>query len=117
MDIEQYRNYCTSKNGATESFPFDENTLVFKVVNKIFALTNVEAFSFVNLKRDPEKSYELRGSYDGVLGAYHMNKRHWNSVSTAEDIFDQLMAELIDHPYDLVVQKLIKKEKKELKCL
>jgi predicted DNA-binding protein (MmcQ/YjbR family) len=114
MNIEQYRDYCVVKKGVTESFPFDENTLVFKVMNKMFTLTSVENFEFINLKCDPEKAIQLREEFDGVSGAYHMSKVHWNSVSTKGDISDKLIYQWIDDSYDLIVSSLTKKLHKEL---
>ncbi|MDG1475638.1 MAG: MmcQ/YjbR family DNA-binding protein [Vicingaceae bacterium] len=117
MNIEQYRDFCISKKGVTESFPFDEKTLVFKVMNKMFALTGIEKFDFINLKCDPEIAVELREEYEGITGAYHMSKRHWNSVSLLGGISDKLIFELIDDSYSLVVKSLTKKVQKELEEL
>jgi predicted DNA-binding protein (MmcQ/YjbR family) len=114
MNIEQYRDYCVVKKGVTESFPFDQSTLVFKVMNKMFTLTSVENFEFINLKCDPEKAIQLREEFDGVSGAYHMSKVHWNSVSTKGDISDKLIYQWIDDSYDLIVSSLTKKLHKEL---
>jgi predicted DNA-binding protein (MmcQ/YjbR family) len=114
MNIEQYRDYCVVKKGVTESFPFDQSTLVFKVMNKMFTLTSVENFEFINLKCDPEKAIQLREEFDGVFGAYHMSKVHWNSVSTKGDISDKLIYQWIDDSYDLIVSSLTKKLHKEL---
>lgn len=117
MNIEAYRDYCLSKPGVTEEFPFDENTLVFKVMGKMFALTSVETFAFINLKCDPEKAIELRETYSGVTPGYHMSKKHWNSVVTDFSIPDTLIEQWIDDSYDLIVQSLPKKLKEELKLL
>lgn len=117
MNIEQYRDYCIAKKGVTESFPFDQKTLVFKVMNKMFALTSVEGFDFINLKCNPEKALELRAQFEGVTGAYHMSKVHWNSVSTKGDVGDKLIYQWIDDSYDLIVFSLTKKLQKELKEL
>ena len=117
MNIEQYRDYCITKKGVTESFPFDETTLVFKVMNKMFALAGIENFTFVNLKCDPEKAIELREQFTGVTGAYHMSKIHWNSVSILGDISDKLIYQWIDNSYDLIVSSLTKKLQKELEAL
>ena len=117
MNIEEYRNYCIVKKGVTESFPFDETTLVFKVMNKMFALTGIEEFAFINLKCDPEKAIELREEFDGVTPGYHMNKNNWNSVSSKGDIPDKLIYQWIDDSYDLIVSSLTKKLQEELKKL
>jgi predicted DNA-binding protein (MmcQ/YjbR family) len=114
MNIEQYRDYCVVKNGVTESFPFDEYTLVFRVMNKIFTLTGIKNFEFINLKCNPEKAIKLREEFDGVSGAYHMSKVHWNSVSVKGDISDKLIYQWIDDSYDLIVSSLTKKLQKEL---
>jgi predicted DNA-binding protein (MmcQ/YjbR family) len=117
MNIEQYRNFCLSFPGVTEGFPFDNNTLVFKVMNKMFALTNVEEFEFINLKCDPERAIQLREKYDGISPGWHMNKKHWNSVQPFGDINDELLRDLITHSYELIVASLPKKLKEELKLL
>ncbi len=117
MNIEDYRNYCISKKGVSEGFPFDETTLVFKVMGKMFALADVEAFTFINLRCDSEKAIELREEFNGVTPGYHMNKTNWNSVSTLGDISDRLIYQWIDDSYDLIVTSLTKKLQEELKTL
>lgn len=119
MDIETFRNYCLLKKGVTESFPFDQQTLVFKVMGKMFALTGLEHIpARVNLKCDPNRSAELRSEYDGmILPGYHMSKLHWNTVCLEGNIPLPLLYELIDHSYDLVVDSLTKKLKESLKQL
>lgn len=114
MNIEEYRTYCLSKPGTTEHLPFDEVTLVFKVCGKMFALTNIETFASVNLKCDPELAIELREQYAGVVPGFHMNKKHWNTIYTDQDILDQKMYEWIDHSYNLVVAGLPKRLKETL---
>ena len=114
MDIEFYREYCLAKLGVTEGFPFDKSTLVFKVMNKMFALTDVDLFTFINLKCDPERAIELREKYDSIQPGYHMHKAQWNSVYMDGTIPDNLTKELIDHSYELVVASLPKKLKMEL---
>jgi predicted DNA-binding protein (MmcQ/YjbR family) len=109
MDIEKIWKYCSQKNGVSESFPFNETTLVFKVVDKMFALFDVENFQSINLKCDPEKALELREQYSGILPGYHMNKKHWNTISINEDVSDALIFELIDHSYTLIYKSLPKK--------
>lgn len=112
LDIEQLRSYCLSKIAATESLPFDDETLVFKVMNKMFALIPLDAHPLtISLKCNPDRAIELRAQYDGIItGAYHMNKKHWNSVIVNGYLPDSLVTELIDHSYDLVVLTLKKSE-------
>lgn len=113
MDIESFREYCLSKKGATESFPFDQHTLVFKVGGKMFALTSLDKWEkgdySINLKCDPERALELRSSYTGILPGYHMSKKHWNTVAVNQDVSLSMVKELIDHSYDLVFGSLTKK--------
>lgn len=119
MDIETFRNYCLAKKGVTESFPFDQETLVFKVMGKMFALTGLEHIPpRVNLKCDPDRSVELRAEFDGlILPGYHMSKLHWNTVMLEGNIPFSLICELIDHSYQLVVDSLSKKIKEEFNQL
>ncbi len=119
MNIEQFREYCISKKGVTESFPFGEETLVFKVMGKMFALTGLETNpASANLKCDPERAIELREEYDGlIIPGYHMSKVHWNTVELERNIPQELVLELIDHSYDLVVKSLTKKLQAELASL
>ena len=114
MNIESYRSYCLSKRGVTEEFPFDQSTLVYKVMGKMFALTNVDTFESINLKCDPEVATQLREAHEGVSPGYHMNKRHWNSVNTDGSIPDKVIYRWIDDSYELVVNKLSKKERDKL---
>ncbi len=110
MHIEAYRNYCLSKNSVTEAFPFDNNTLVFKVAGKMFALADVDLFTSINLKCDPEKAVQLREEYDGcILPGYHMNKKHWNTILMDGTVGDNLIKDLIHHSYELIVAGLSKK--------
>jgi predicted DNA-binding protein (MmcQ/YjbR family) len=106
-----------SKKGVTEEFPFDNNTLVFKVMGKMFALTNVEAFEGINLKCEPELAAQLREEYPAVKAGYHMNKKHWNTIVMDGSIGDKLIQQWIDLSYDLVVASLPKKEREALKDL
>ena len=117
MNIEVYRDFCLSLKGATEEFPFDNRTLVFKVQNKIFTLLDIESFKQINLKCDPEKALELREQFKGIIPGYHMNKKHWNSLKTASDLSDSLVKELTSHSYDLVVSGLTKKLREGLNSL
>lgn len=118
MDIETFREYCLSKKGVTEGFPFDKSTLVFKVMGKMFALTGLEKTPFsVNLKCDPDRALELREYHPEVAPGYHMNKKHWNTVNFSGSLSTNLKQELIDHSYDLIVNGLTKKLKQELENL
>lgn len=103
-----------SFDGATEGFPFDKNTLAFKVMGKIFALTNVETFEGINLKCDPVKAATLRDLYPEVKPGYHMNKKHWNTIDPNGYLSDVLIKEWIKDSYDLVVESLPRKEQKKL---
>lgn len=114
MDIESYRAYCLGKPFVTEEFPFDENVLVFKVLGKMFALTDVEAFESINLKCNPEMAIELRESYPAVVPGYHMNKKHWNTITMDGSVPDDLIKKWIDTSYQLVVDKLPKKDREKL---
>lgn len=116
INIEEYRDYCLAKKGVTESFPFDESTLVFKVGGKMFGLCGVNNFAYINLKCDPDRALELREEYSAITPAFHMSKVHWNSIGTADGISKKMILELIDHSYDLVYNKLTKKVKLEVKA-
>ncbi len=119
MDIELFRAYCLKKPGVEETLPFGEETLVFKVLGKIFALTGLARDEFrVNLKCDPERAIELREQYpEDILPGYHMNKKHWNTVFFESNLPNALLRELIDHSYDLVVNKMSKKDQALLHSL
>ena len=122
MDVAQLRQFCINKKGVTEHFPFDDVTLVFKVMGKMFALTSLEKWEQgvpnINLKCKPEKAIELRAAYIGVQPGWHANKKHWNTVAiNASDVSDTLLQELIDHSYAMVVLGLTKKVQVILKNL
>lgn len=119
MHIEQLRDFCMAKKGVTEHFPFDDVTLVFKVMNKMFLLTGLNNWERgeekMNVKCNPQKALELREVYEGVYPGFHMNKKHWNTVLiNNSDVSDDLVKELINHSYDLVVSGLTKKLQNEL---
>lgn len=115
MNIEEFREYCLAKKGVEETFPFGEDTLVFKVMGKMFALTGLDSLVFtVNLKCDPDRTIELREQYPEIQPGYHMNKLHWNTVSFDGELEDRFLCELIDHSYDLVVASLPKKIRLEM---
>ena len=118
MNIELVRDYCLSKKGVTESMPFDDKTLVFKVSNKMFALTSLTSEELsINLKCDPDYAIELREEYENIIPGYHMSKKHWNTVVFDSSIGKKLFIELINHSYDLVVSKLTKKDREVLNNL
>jgi predicted DNA-binding protein (MmcQ/YjbR family) len=114
VDIEFYRNFCLSKKGVTEEFPFGENTLVYKVMGKMFALTDVTDFTSINLKVIPEVGIELKERYASVQEAYHMNKKHWITVLIDGGVPDRLLCQWISDSYDLVVNGLTKSQKSAL---
>lgn len=118
MNIQNFYDYCLAKKGVTEHFPFDEDTLVFKVGGKMFALSSLSQWekgeASVNLKCDPERALELRAMYDGINAGYHMSKVHWNTVIVNSDVEPKLLKELIDHSYELVLKSLTKKLQSEI---
>ncbi|RCS26434.1 MmcQ/YjbR family DNA-binding protein [Polaribacter sp. WD7] len=119
MYIEELRDFCMAKKGVTEHFPFDDVTLVFKVMQKMFALTSLDRWEKgeqrINLKCNPEKAKDLRDEHEGINPGFHMSKKHWNTVTlNTSDVSDDLVKELINHSYDLVVKGLTRKEQKEL---
>lgn len=117
MNIEELRLYFLSKPATTESFPFDEHTLVFKVLNKMYGLIALDISPAVtNLKCDPEKAIALREEYDCVNPGYHMNKKHWNTVTLDGSVSNDLVKQWVDHSFELVVKGLTKKQKEELKA-
>jgi predicted DNA-binding protein (MmcQ/YjbR family) len=119
MDIETFREYCLNKKGVTEELPFGPDTLVFKVMGKVFALTSLDTTPFrVNLKMDDKLVPEYREKYEDVQPGYHMNKKHWNTVYAGSGaISGKDVRWMIDHSYDEVVRGLTNKLKKELELL
>lgn len=118
MDIESLRLHLLTYKGATESLPFGPETLVFKVMNKMFALMPIDGQRFsINLKCDPDRAIQLRETYEGIIPGYHMSKVHWNTVQLDADVSDTLLLELIDHSYDLIVNSLPKKDQAVLSNL
>ncbi len=115
MNIEELRQYCIQKKYVTESFPFDTSTLVFKVADKMFAVCGLDRQPHgVNVKCNPDKSLVLRETYTAVTAAYHMNKKHWNTIVLEEDMSEAELKKWIDHSYDLVIRSFTKKKQKEL---
>ena len=130
MNIELLREYCISKKGVTEHFPFDNDTLVFKVMNKMFIMIPLDRWENGHevsiIKLDPIEALELRDSYEGILGGFqqgqkpdarYVHDKHWNTIENHKDVSPKLLGELIDKSYRLVVKGLTKKLKEELKNL
>ena len=114
MNIEDFRDYCLLKAGATEELPFGPTTLVFKVGGKLFALTDVDTFGSINVKCEPERAVELREQHDYVLPGFHMNKKHWNTILIGTGATVAQLQQWIDHSYDLVRASLPRAVKAEL---
>ena len=118
MNIQQLYEFCLSKKAVTEHFPFDEDTLVFKVGGKMFCLTSLKEWEkgtpALNLKGDPEKNEELRAQYEAINPGFHMNKTYWNTVDFNNDVSDKMMLELINHSYELIYKGLTKKVRDEI---
>lgn len=106
MNIEELRDYVLQKPSVTEGFPFGEDTLVFKVQEKIFLLTGLESNPLqFNVKCSPDKAIELREEYpESILPGYHMNKKHWNTVIVDGVLSRKQLQEMIDHSYALVAK-------------
>jgi predicted DNA-binding protein (MmcQ/YjbR family) len=113
MDLEKVREYCLKKKFTTESTPFDEETPVYKVLDKMYCLINLKLPVSINLKCDPEEAIELRERYMGIKPGYHMNKKHWNTVELKSDVDEKTILKLIDNSYDLVIKSLPKKIRNE----
>lgn len=112
--LDEFRDYCLAKPGVTEDTPFGPETLVFKAMGKVFAITGIDEFQFINLKCNPERAIELREEWPGIKPGWHMNKKHWNSVFVDGSVPDHLIKELTDHSYDLIIASLPKKVRDEL---
>lgn len=117
MDIETAREYCLSKKGTTECLPFDEYSLVIKVMNKMFVLIDLESANKIFMKCDPEYAIELRERYSAIEGAYHFNKKYWNQIFLDGDVDDNLIKRLIDHSIEEVLKKFTKKMRAEYDAL
>jgi len=118
MNIQQLYDFCLSKKGVTEHFPFDEETLVFKVGGKMFCLTSLNEWEkgtpSLNLKCDPDRAQELRAEYEAIIPGWHMSKIHWNTVAFNGDVSGKMMLELINDSYKLVFKSLTKKIQAEI---
>ncbi|MGO4904756.1 MmcQ/YjbR family DNA-binding protein [Flavobacterium sp. W20_MBD1_R3] len=121
MNLETYYEYCLSKKGVTEHFPFDDDTLVFKVGGKMFALSSLQQWEkgepAVNLKCDPERAVELRADYQEIQPGFHMSKIHWNTIAVNKGVSDVLIKQLVDHSYELVFKSLTRKLQNEIQEL
>jgi predicted DNA-binding protein (MmcQ/YjbR family) len=116
MDLKEFKSYCLNKKGVTESFPFDEKTLVLKVGSKMFALTNInKPILEISLKCDPLMAQDLRREYSSIKSGYHLNKTHWITITVDGTVPDDKILFLIDLSYDLVYKGLKKAEKLALK--
>ncbi|MBP1662900.1 MAG: MmcQ-like protein [Bacteroidetes bacterium] len=112
MNVEDIRNYCLSLKGAEECFPFDDETLVFKALGKMFAFIPLEEPDlFINLKCDPVKALNLREKYQAVQPGYHMNKKYWNTVALTNEVTEKLLKEWIKHSYHEVMKGIPKKKR------
>jgi len=116
MDIEEFRSFCLNLKGTSESMPFDNTTIVFKVASKMFCLEAIDD-KRINLKASPEKVVELIENYSSVLPGFHMNKKHWITIELENFTDNGLLKELITNSYQLVVSKMTKKEKDQFNSL
>ncbi len=115
MNFEALDNYILSKKGATFDYPFDDKVRVYRIDKKMFALASEDRPISVNLKCNPIYALELRSIYKGIIAGYHMNKKHWNTVTVEDnDVDEELAKELIDHSYELVYKSLTKKQREAL---
>jgi len=119
MNIEQLHSYCLNKKGVSEGFPFDQDTLVLKVLGKMFLLTSLKSWETgnpaINLKCDPDYAQELRATYECIEPGYHMSKIHWNTVKLfTGELSMVFILELVDHSYEMVIKSLPKKLRNEL---
>ena len=117
MKLQSIIDYCSAKPGAVKEFPFDDTTLVIKAGRKMFALIKLSEPYRINLKCDPLYALELRKQYHAVSAGYHMNKKHWNTVSFDGDVSESLLQEWIGDSYQLVVNGMTKKEREKLENL
>ncbi len=115
MEAAELRRWCLAQSGAVEDFPFGPEHSVFKVGGKMFALSTLERTPLaVSAKCEPELALQLRDTYTAIRPGYHLNKRHWNTITLDGSLSDQLVRELIADSYDLVVSALPKRTREEL---
>jgi predicted DNA-binding protein (MmcQ/YjbR family) len=121
MNLQQFYEFCLSKKGVTEHFPFDDDALVFKVGGKMFCLSSLKEWEkgtpSLNLKCNPERALELRAEYESINPGFHMSKVHWNTIDFNNDVTDKMIYELINHSYELVFKSLTKKIQEEINIL
>ena len=114
MNTEEIRSYCLKKREVTESLPFNDTALVFKVNDKMFALLDLESDLRISLKCDPDTAINLRERHNSVIPGYHMNKRLWNTIYIDGSIDEKLIYQWIDDSYKLVIEKMPKRDKQRL---
>ena len=119
MNIEQLRDYCLKKKATTEEFPFDEHTLVFKVLNKMFVIAPLDKWekgeAAITLKCDPDYTVELRETYESIFTGPYVSNKHWNTIDIYKgELQPKFILKLIDHSYDMVVKGMTKKMKDSL---
>lgn len=113
MNVESIREYCLSLPCAKEYFPFDETTLAFRVLGRIFAMIDLDDTKWFVLKCEPERALQLREEHAEISAAWHMNKKHWNQIDLYGHLSDELVSTLIRHSYSQVVKKLTRKVRDE----
>lgn len=114
MNAEELRDFAFTLSGTSESLPFDKNTLVFKVLDKMYLLFDLENFNFINVKCDPEIAISLREQHSEISGAYHMSKTHWNSIATNGSLSETFLKDQVRNSYAMVRSKLSVAQKAEL---
>jgi predicted DNA-binding protein (MmcQ/YjbR family) len=118
LTLEVIKAYCLAKPGSSAGYPFGEGTLVFKVLDRMYALCSEDEQPLrINLKCDPDDALALRAQYSAIIPGYHMNKKHWNSLIMDGSLQDSLVFELIDHSYQLVISKLSQAKQRKLKSI
>ena len=115
MDAAELRGWCLAQTGTVEEFPFGPETSVFKVGGKLFAISALDRMPLeVSVKCEPELAVQLRVTYAAIRPGYHLNKRHWNTVTLDGSLPDQLIRDLVEDSYDLIVSALPKRARKGL---
>jgi predicted DNA-binding protein (MmcQ/YjbR family) len=118
LTLEVIKAYCLAKPGSSAGYPFGEGTLVFKVLDRMYALCSEDERPLrINLKCDPDDALALRAQYSAIIPGYHMNKKHWNSLIMDGSLQDSLVFELIDHSYQLVISKMSQAKQRKLRSI